>query len=451
MKTIKKIGALLAALAIFSSCGTTEQPTTNQEPPAKQVSVFTVGQSTAPLSFTKSGQVESSKTAFVMPEIAGKITQIKVKVGDKVGKNQTLITLGNSLSTEATNISYDTALKGLDLLDTSKLKMDYSAQKDIQSVMIGYYSAKEALETAIKTKENSEDLYDEQHDYLEDKVDDLEDALDEMEEMPDYKQSESYQTTLATYEQLDSQLEQMEIGQDIQNDQTEMGINSAKRGLEAAILAVEGIQAKYSLQFIQLDSSLLQAQSGTDLAKLQKEAQNVKSPISGYVTAIQAVEGNVTAPGQILVTVQDLSSLKITTSVNENEMPLLKVGDTTSVGTITSISPALSSFDNKIAVEIKPEKEFSALSGSVVDIVFTPNTNSIFVPLKTVTIEDTEYYVKLIGENNQITKRFVETGRILGEFIEITEGLNNGDRIATSSTTFLQEGDKVVYKVQRGK
>lgn len=462
MENIKKIfkastfaSIVLASLVALSACGSTEPQPIPQEPPAKQVETFIVGQNDAELSFTKSGQVSSGKTALIMPEIAGRITDIKVKVGDKVKSGQILVTLGDSLATDATNIGYETAIKGLDLLDTSQLKLDYSAQKDIQAVMIGYYSAKESLENSINSKDSAEDLYDEQHDYLEDQVDDLEDALDDMEEIPDYKHDKTYQATLSTYEQLDSQLEQAEIGHEAQMDQVDFGIEMAKKQLESAILAVEGVQAKYSMQFVQLDSSILQATSGTDLSKLQKEAQNVRSPISGTITSIQATEENPTAPGQLLMTVSDLVDLKITTSVNENEMPLLKVGDITKIGqftgTISSISPALSSFDNKIAIEIKPEKDFSALSGSLVDITFTPNTDSIFVPLKTVTIEDTKYYVKLIGEDKTITKKTVETGRIIGEFIEITSGLTDGDTIATSSTTFLQEGDKVVYKVPRGK
>lgn len=458
MENIKKIfkastsaGIVLVSLAVFSACNSTEPQPITQEPPAKQVETFIVGQNDAKLSFTKSGQVYSGKTALIMPEIAGRITDIKVKVGDKVKNGQILITLGDSLATDATNIGYETAIKGLDLLDTLQLKTDYSAQKDIQAVMIGYYSSKESLENTINSKDSAEDLYDEQRDYSEDQIDNLEDALDDMEEIPDYKKDKTYQATLATYEQLESQLEQAEIGHEIQMDQVDFGIEMAKKQLESAILAVEGVQAKYSLQFVQLNSSILQATSGADLSKLQKEAQNVRSPISGTVTSIQATEENPTAPGQLLMAVSDLVDLKITTSVNENEMPLLKVGDTTSVGTILSISPALSSFDNKIAVEIKPEKGANFLSGSLVDVVFTPNTNSIFVPLKTVTIEDTKYYVKLIGEDKTITKKTVETGRIIGEFIEITSGLTDGNTIATSSTTFLQEGDKVVYKVPRGK
>ncbi len=440
------------SLLTLAACGEPQEQPVAQEPPAKQVEIFTVGKTETMLALTKSGQVESGKTAVIMPETAGQITDIKVAVGDKVKQNQILVTLGNSLSTDATNISYEASLQSLDLLDTLKFKTDYSARKDIEAVMVGYYSAKESLENTINSKDSAEELYDEQHDYIKDQ-------LDKLEDLPDYEDN-------PTYEQLDSQLEQAEIGHESQMDQIDFGIEMAKKQLESAILAVEGVQTKYSMQFIQLDSTLLQAKSGADIVKLQKEAQNVRSPIDGTITSIQAVEGNPTAPGQLLMTVSDLKDLRITTSVNENEMQLLKVGDTVELvastagasgaytGTISTISPTLSSLNNKIAVEIEPEKGTNLLSGSLIDITFTPNTNSIFVPLKTVTIEDTNYYVKVIdlsqnGKDKTITKKSVETGRILGEFIEITSGLTYGDMVATSSTTFLQEGDKVVYKVPR--
>jgi len=444
------ISIVIATTLLFTACGAPEEQLVMQDPPAKQVEIFTVGKTEASLTMKKSGQVESGKTAVIIPETAGQITDIKVKIGDKVNKNQVVVTLGDSLSTDATNISYEASLQSLNLLDALKVKTDYSAQKDIEAVMIGYYSAKESLENTINSKDSAEDLYEEQHDYLEDQLDALED-------LPNYEDNQ-------TYQQLDSQLEQAEIGHETSMDQIDFGIEMAKKQLESAIIAVEGVQIKYSMQLIQLDSTLLQAKSGADISRLQKEAQNVRSTIDGTITSIQATEGNQTAPGQILMTVSNLEDLKITTSVNEKEIPLLKTGDTVvitntagkHIGTISTISPTLSSFDNKIAIEIIPEKDANLIGGSIVDITFTPNTNSIFIPLKMVTIEDTNYYVKVInlskdGKDKTITKKSVLTGRILGEYIEITSGLTKGDVVATSSTTFLQEGDKIVYKVPRGK
>lgn len=463
----------LSSIVLLTACGETSAPVAEVVTPPKEVEIFTVGDQNgqnsqtnqqSSLTFTKSAKTESAQEAYVIPQTAGKVTKILVKTGDKVQKGQLLLALGDSLATDAANISYDTAQKGLNQLDISEFKLNYAAQKDIQSVYMGYYAALESLKNTLNTREHAADLYDEQHDYIKDSLDNLKDALNQLEDtFPDYENNATYIELKSKYDLLKSQKEQAEIGNETQTDQLDYALEMARQGLNSSILAVEGVQAKYALQFVQLDSSIIQAKSGAELARLQKEAQNIKSPIDGTVTSVIATENNMTAPGQMLMTVENLDNLKIKTSVNAEEAPLLKVGDKVKIlpknsqanaqtleGTITMISPTLSAQDNKIAVEIEPALVTRLISGSLVNIVFTPNTDSIFIPLRTVNIEDETYYVKIINlaaKDTEITKRTVTTGRILGEFIEITSGLTKGDMIATSTTTFLEEGDKVVYKV----
>lgn len=451
---------LTTSLLLFTACSPTEPAITEQSTvPPKQVDTFIVGESKTALTFTKNAQVQSISQSYIMPQIAGKVTKILVKTGDKVKKGQRLVTLGDSLATDAANLNYEAALKGLDQLDASKFKLDYSAQKDVQSAYMGYYAALENLKSALIGRDHANDLYDEQADSLDDQIDQIRRVLNKLESVPGYESNATYTDLKSKYDQLKSQQKQARIGYDAQSDQLDHAIELSRQSLNSSILAVESVQNKYSIQFIQLDSSIIQAQTGAELAKLQKEAQNITSPIDGTITNIQATENNTTAPGQILLTVENLDNLKIKTSVNENEAPLIKIGNKVKIvtksgssqnetleGTITTISPILSSQDNKISVEVKPDEK-SLMSGSLVDVVFTPDTDVIFVPLRIVTIEDTEYFVKLVNDNKEIQKTQIKIGRILGEFIEIISGLKKGDMIAISSTTFLQDGDKVVYKV----
>ena len=462
-KYLQIFASSLLIIMTISGCSnplstlTKEEKVPRIESPAKEVEIFTVGHGEN-LSFSKSGEISATSQAIIIPETTGRVTKIPVKLGDKVVKNQTLITLGNSLSSDVINTNYETALKGIEKLNDSLIKMDNSAKTSIQSALLGYYTAREALETAIKNKDSSDDLYDEQSDYLDDNIDSLKDALDTMEEqIPEYESNATYQETLATYKQLKSQQEQAEIGNEIQNNQTDLGLDSARRQLESAILGVETVQNTYSLQFIQTESSLLQAQNGADLLALQKEALNIKSPITGTVTAINTTVNNIAAAGQVVAIVQNLNSMEVKTSINSEELPLVKVGDKVSIsngkiknieGEISEISPSLSSSNKKIEVKITvPSSSF--LSGELVTIAFKPNTTSIFVPLKAVSIEDDKYFVKLVSSDRTISKQEITAGKILDTFIEITSGLKTEDVIAFSPSTFIQEGDKVTYKVPR--
>ena len=170
------IFALSSSLLLTSCIGGEGEIKEEVKVPAKRVERYVAG-TDAPLSFSKNGQVQTDQKAMVMPEVPGKITKVQVKVGDKVKKGDLLVTLGESLSTDISELSYKSALDGLQKLDDSKFKTDYAAQKDIESVMMGYYAATESFDNAIRSKDHAEDLYDEQYDSLDDQVDELKDTL----------------------------------------------------------------------------------------------------------------------------------------------------------------------------------------------------------------------------------------------------------------------------------
>jgi len=442
--SLKALGLILASSLLLTACGAEPETTPEtQEPQAKRIEIFTVGIDQTPLSFTKSGQIESGTTAYITPQVAGKITNISINVGDTVNKNQTLVTLGDSLSTESAQMNADLAKESLQKLYDTQFKTDYVAQTSIDSAIIGYYTAIDGLDAAIKSRDHAEELYEEQYDTLDDTLDDLKD-------LPNYKKD-------PLYKQTKSQLEQMEIGREAQEDQLDLAIEMSKAQLEGAILAVESIQAQYSLQFIQLDSTILQAETGADLAKLQAEARNIKAPIKGTVTNIQAEEGNFTSPGQILLTVENIEELKVKTYLSPEETKLIKANDlvaissttTSTTGTISYVSPTLG-LNGKAEVEINLSDKKNLFSGEIIEITFTPNTGAIatLIPLNSLVIEDGHYFINTVATNKTITRKEVKIGQVLGNYVEILEGLNFGEKVALS-TVFLREGEAVNYKVKR--
>ena len=443
----------LTTLLLLTACGA--EPETieeNQEPQAKRIEIFTVGQNPTTLSFTKNGQLQSGSTSFVIPQTSGTVTDIKVEVGDKVSENQTLITLGKSLSTDSAALNYKSALEGLEKLEDTRFKTDYAAQKSIDQALIGYYTALEGVQNAITSKEHAEDIADEQTDLLEDAIDDLEDTLDDLnDDNPSYIEVET------ALEQAESQLEQLEIGHEAQMDQMIYGISMAKAQLEASINSVETVQTQYSLQFIQIDSTILQAETGADLARLQQQARNVKAPISGTVTNIQTEVGSFASPGQILLTIENIQELKVTTYLAPEETAMVNEGSLVSITTSTSsttglinyISPTLSQ-NGKAEVEISLSDKKNLYSGEIVEITFTPNLQNLatLIPLNSIIIEDEQYFINTVSSDKTIERIEVQIGQIIGQYVEILEGVNFGTKVALS-TVFLREGDAVIYKVKR--
>ncbi|MDO8660536.1 MAG: biotin/lipoyl-binding protein, partial [Candidatus Woesearchaeota archaeon] len=138
-----------------------------REFPPKEVEIFEIGRSQANLSFTKSGTAESATSAYVVPQTSGKITNINVKIGDRVKKGQTLVTIGDSLGTNISDIQYNTAVDGLNLAKDSKYLTQTSGEQTLSTVKTGIETAKKAYENAIQARDNAETLMDDSKDSAE--------------------------------------------------------------------------------------------------------------------------------------------------------------------------------------------------------------------------------------------------------------------------------------------
>jgi RND family efflux transporter MFP subunit len=68
------------------------------------------------------------------------------------------------------------------------------------------------------------------------------------------------------------------------------------------------------------------------------------------------------------------------------------------------------------------------------------------IPCKAVSQNGDEPYVYVVNDNNTLARRSVKTGITDGEFIEITEGVAEGERVVISQNVELEEGMRVRTK-----
>ena len=479
----------------------TPDTTTNQE-----VEVFDLSKDTPTLTFTKSTIAQSQEVAYVIPQTSGKVTGIKVKVGDKVKKGALLFTLGDSLATDISSIQYQTALKALNLIRDSEAFTDDSAKQTVQVTALGVKTAYEALQNAKKAKEHAEDIYEEQKQAakygkdsatdakafansaldkleqaipaLEEQIENLSDTLSKLDPAdPSYNKlseklgklqealavAEAQKDTIAFnkenaargIDQAENGLDLLEESFNLQQDQLEFAITAATNQYEMALkqfsLAFNGT----SMQKIGIDSQILQMDSAVQIAALSNNQKNIKSPISGFVTDIQATENNLVAPGQPIAKIENPEKLSLKTSLNSEEAPFVTIGEKVKVqygsneitGTITSKSPSFSDTSKKINIEIEAENPNNTIiSGSLVKIVFaTKPTNRIFIPLNSLRNNDAQQFVTVI-KNNKVDFQNVEIGDIIGDYIEITNGLKGTETILKTADNYLNKGDQVQIK-----
>jgi len=495
MKPYLKILVILTTILSLSACGNAEQDNSANKEPIKiprkiekvisSDQIFVFGESQTDISFNKLAVAQAKEIAQVAPQVSGIIKTIHIKIGSKVQAGSKLITLGNSLSTDISNIQAQSANEALKIALNSQGLSTITSENTVELAKLSVEQAQKALKNAQKAKDNTEDLFDEQSENLEDNLDKLEDAysqakdayysakdeLDQAYQSGDQSQIESAITavnatkkakseTESALENAQSSLEQLETTQDSQLDQLDFAITSAGTQLKAAEQQLESAKTGIKQQELLTESQVVQAESAKDMAQKSTEYTIIKAPISGTVTGITAKTGNLASPGIPVITIEQTDKIVLKASLSEFEGQLVSNNDIVEIktndsedrfeGIIETINPILNPASNKIDIEITPNKNRKIKAGTLAKIFFNPKSENLnLIPLNSIIIKNNEKYVKIISQpKNEVILVKITTGDIIGNYISVKEGLNPGDIVIKSGTTFLEEGNKVKINTQ---
>ena len=187
---------------------------------------------------------------------------------------------------------------------------------------------------------------------------------------------------------------------------------------------------------------------------------NVKSPISGYITANNVNVGTLPPQTQPSMVVADVSSLVVETEIPENIIANLNEGDLVEVrveavseqpitGVVTSISPAPTSgkMTYPIKIKLKDESKVKAGMFAQVTIINSERNEVICVPSESVMIKNGEKTVVILNKDKPKFVK-VKTGLDNGKYVEILDGVSQGDIIITKGQQYVKENEavKVVKK-----
>ena len=209
-------------------------------------------------------------------------------------------------------------------------------------------------------------------------------------------------------------------------------------------------------QIVQLENQLnLQKEVVENLRK----NSTIHSPISGVVTARNFEAGDLFAQAPILHIMQ-INQLKVKANISEQFYTTVKVGQVVTIevdlfpgeqfeGKVTRISPALDAATRTFGVEITiPNAKERLRPGMFARATFNMGEReSVMIPDQALQkqVGSSERYVYVI-KDGVAEYRLVKDGRRVGDLIEITEGLEAGEVVATTSFTRLMTGKKVEIK-----
>ena len=201
-----------------------------------------------------------------------------------------------------------------------------------------------------------------------------------------------------------------------------------------------------------------QAKSAVDQAKLAygNAAENtvLRSPISGFVTAKNYDNGDMTSPQLPVVVIQQIVPVKAVIGVSEQYYSYLKkgaaatlsvdaLGEETFSGIVTNIFPTLDPVTHTVSTEIEvANKDLKLRPGMYARVHLDFGTKeALTVPDKAIVRQagSGARYVYVFSGGKAVY-RAVELGQQQGDLYEVVSGLNAGDQVITSAPSNLKNG-----------
>lgn len=429
----KKIAIGLAAVLVVGAIGMLNSSKKGAKQPAYRT--VTVDKGNLQSTVNTTGMVYSSDATQVYSDLAYSINAVNVSVGDKVKEGDILAELDTAKLEEtiAQQSSSAGAQSSASNNSIALAKKRYQNSKaDLEGDLNGTISqAETAVDNAKRALEQAEISYDLAAQTLTSKRQEarysgLGDAEEDMMLAPFISQRD---LAYAQYESAKAAVKTAEENLTITK-------NGVKQQLEAQaddIKTAEIAAGASSAQWIAIENMK------KDLEKCQ-----VKAPISGTITSVNAVEG---APGSgLLFVIQNTEDLKVVTTVREFDVANIAIGDEVIIksnatgdyefkGKVSKIAPTSkqteagktitsTESDYEAEITVKPDKKALLIGMNTrINIITKEKAGVTYVPYEAVSTDDDGSYifeVITVDDKTSLKKIPVEQGLETNLYVEIS-------------------------------
>ena len=204
------------------------------------------------------------------------------------------------------------------------------------------------------------------------------------------------------------------------------------------------IQAEELLQ----QKALIIKMREDDLKKL-----TVRAPFSGILTLQNVKEGDYVASGTLVARVVDTSSYLVSVEVDELDVPRIRKGQSATVAfdaypdkrfaaIVSRIVPQTDKITKTSRIYLtfaKPVGNIQAGMTATANIIYNTKPHALLVRKSSLFEENHQTYVWKI-ENGRLKKQLIKQGASDMTFIEVVQGLKQGDKIALLPDKSLHEG-----------
>lgn len=223
---------------------------------------------------------------------------------------------------------------------------------------------------------------------------------------------------------------------------------------------------KAQLAYEAAKAQLQQAESGLKLARHQLEVSVMKAPFSGIVTGRNMNEGEYINPaisgmgpaGSSVVTLMDLSRVKIEVHASESDIGKIRVGQEAHVavdahpgktfyGEVSNVYPAADPMSRTFKVEIAVPNEDRTLKAGTyarVKLRVVVHKDVLLVPERSV-LEREGVFVLFVADGDVARMRKVKRGLSSEGVVEIVEGIQDGEEVIVEGNYGLKDGAKIEW------
>ena len=398
--TILLMVILAGVVGIVSGCsGSTEASEVQVEEKYTPVEIETASVTSLGNKTKINGKVAANEEVAVIPKAVGIVTNVNVELGGTVEEGTVLFTIEQGDISK----SVEQAANGVELAKKSVAQ----AENGLNTAKINYELNKEKIENAMLALERAKKLYEEG-------------AISK------------------------SQLEQAELAANSMNlDAIKTQVTQAEIGYQQSLNQLRQAEISYE-----------QATSGLSNTV-------VTAPMSGVVATLNVKEGQIVANSQAAATIVDMDTVYIQINVVEDIVNKLEIGQEVDVkvsavsdeyvkSTISYIAPTADPRSQLYPVKIyieNPDKNIRPGMNGEAILNIDQVDATIVIKGNAVLDKDGEKVVYVV-ENNVAVAKKVTVGLDTGDYVEIKEGINEGDKVIVEGQHYVENGATV--KVVRG-
>lgn len=248
----------------------------------------------------------------------------------------------------------------------------------------------------------------------------------------------------------------------IRVDQLSVDLHNAEANYQTARTDLERYENAFKTGGVtqqQLDQARLNvenAKAKLDQSKINLGDASIRATISGIVNKRHIEPGSVVSPGTALFDIVNVSTLKLNVNVNEAQIPYLSVGkqvqvkasvfpEKTFTGKINFIAPkADEALNFPVEITITNNAANQLKAGMYGTAIFDfPNQSPVIMVPRTAFVGSVNSKQVFVADNGVARLQSVTPGRVIGDKVEVLNGLTRGTLVITSGQINLVDGSRV--------